>query len=206
MASTGQGLLGNNVFEYCLNNPINAKDFSGCAAIPAFHQTRDGVLRDGGPAGGAGLLGPLVLLLEIIDVLTGTQAFSPPITRSQEEKTEALVTTAQNNASVYYPADIIGSMTSPKVWKTYPTPMDEGTAIAWVVSTAATGIYGRNASWGLYTTAQADALKMATILGGAAPCLHNCVIGEHPHYHVAGMNLFGQYKHFHIWYGDVFGG
>ena len=31
--STGQGILGYNMFAYCLNNPINNKDFSGKIAI-----------------------------------------------------------------------------------------------------------------------------------------------------------------------------
>jgi hypothetical protein len=32
-ASTGQGILGNNMFAYCLNNPIRYVDKSGTAAI-----------------------------------------------------------------------------------------------------------------------------------------------------------------------------
>ena len=84
--------------------------------------------------------------------------------------------------------------------------MDFDTAIAWVATTAASGTYGKNANWGLYTEKQEDALKMATALGGAIPCLHDCIVGEHAHYHVAGMDLFGQYKHFHVWYGMEYGG
>ena len=33
LVSTGQGLLGNNMFAYCLNNPVNACDPAGEAAI-----------------------------------------------------------------------------------------------------------------------------------------------------------------------------
>ena len=35
-ASTGQGLLGNNMFAYCLNNPVNMVDYSGHYAIEAI--------------------------------------------------------------------------------------------------------------------------------------------------------------------------
>lgn len=33
LVSTGQGLLGNNMFAYCLNNPVNSVDSSGEVAI-----------------------------------------------------------------------------------------------------------------------------------------------------------------------------
>jgi len=33
LVSTGQGLLGNNMFTYCLNNPVNSVDSSGEVAI-----------------------------------------------------------------------------------------------------------------------------------------------------------------------------
>ena len=42
MASTGQGLLGNNIFTYCLNNPVNHTDISGCRCVPTS------ALRDSG--------------------------------------------------------------------------------------------------------------------------------------------------------------
>ena len=34
--STGQGVLGCNMFCYCLNNPVNMADESGCVAMPAM--------------------------------------------------------------------------------------------------------------------------------------------------------------------------
>ena len=33
LVSTGQGLLGNNMFVYCLNNPVMYGDYTGCDAI-----------------------------------------------------------------------------------------------------------------------------------------------------------------------------
>ena len=36
-ASTGQGLIGNNMFAYCLNNPVNMVDHEGTDAILVIH-------------------------------------------------------------------------------------------------------------------------------------------------------------------------
>ena len=36
-AATGQGFVGNNMFAYCLNNPVNLMDESGNLAKPARH-------------------------------------------------------------------------------------------------------------------------------------------------------------------------
>ena len=35
-AATGQGLLGNNMFAYCLNNPVCRKDISGTTSVEIF--------------------------------------------------------------------------------------------------------------------------------------------------------------------------
>ena len=36
LVSTGQGILGNNMFAYCLNNPVNLEDITGSAARICF--------------------------------------------------------------------------------------------------------------------------------------------------------------------------
>lgn len=82
--------------------------------------------------------------------------------------------------------------------------MDFETAIVWAFSVAESGTYGKKASWGLYTLEEKDAYSMAMALGGGEPCLHDSRPGEHPHFHVKDMDFLGQYKHFHIWYGDVY--
>jgi len=54
-ASTGQGLLGNNMFAYCLNNPVVLTDSSGTAAHIGFSddgQIHDAPWRIGSPGGG----------------------------------------------------------------------------------------------------------------------------------------------------------
>ena len=55
LVSTGQGILGNNMFAYCLNNPVVLVDTSGTAAHIGF--SADGQLHDspwkiGSPGGG----------------------------------------------------------------------------------------------------------------------------------------------------------
>ena len=37
-ASTGQGILGNNMFAYCLNNPVNMHDLTGSRAVENDHR------------------------------------------------------------------------------------------------------------------------------------------------------------------------
>ena len=54
-ASTGQGLLGNNMFAYCLNNPVAFEDDSGSAAKLCFSadgRIDDAPWRDHSPGGG----------------------------------------------------------------------------------------------------------------------------------------------------------
>ncbi len=110
-----------------------------------------------------------------------------------------------NNGALYYGALIAANQLIPVT-----EPMPYESAIAWATSTAAAKTYGKNRSWGLYTAAQTDAFVMATSLGGAIPPLdnewHRNRPGEFPHYHVAGFTFFNHYKHFHIWYGQLYTG
>lgn len=50
LASTGQGLLGNNMFVYCLNNPGNCLDSSGARCVAVQHHLYDGKTTDVGAA------------------------------------------------------------------------------------------------------------------------------------------------------------
>lgn len=55
LVSTGQGVLGNNMFAYCLNNPVVLADSSGTAAHIGFSadgQIHDAPWRIGSPGGG----------------------------------------------------------------------------------------------------------------------------------------------------------
>ena len=55
--STGQGLLGNNMFAYCLNNPSSRVDIGGAASSVCYDDDEDGIdlipgKDDVGPGGG----------------------------------------------------------------------------------------------------------------------------------------------------------
>ncbi len=195
--STGQGILGYNMFAYCLNNPVNYTDASGETGIMA-----------------AGWLVPLLALvdaltpfLEIVAIcLVGVTVINEYKEREQSKSiaiSDTLVSKDDQQA-VYYGADIVGDSTGKKEWRIRTGPMDYETAISWTYATAASGIYGKNASWGLYTPNQNDASDIAVALGGVGPCLHENRINEYPHFHVLGMLFLGKYKHFHVWYGSMY--
>lgn len=125
---------------------------------------------------------------------------------AEEKKEETLVfadrhTSKSQDSAVYFGADMKGGS-----WKIVTTAMDFDTAQAWVHTMAIIKGYGKGASWGLYTTKEYDAEKMVVALGGPGPCLHANRPGEYPHFHPTGMILWGQYKHFHVWYGEIYGG
>ena len=53
--ATGQGMLGNNMFAYCRNNPVNRKDASGTDDVCAsdFNQDNNPLNDLGNPSGGS---------------------------------------------------------------------------------------------------------------------------------------------------------
>ena len=96
------------MFAYCANNPICFLDPSGTFGVAAFQKTRDGIFRDGGPVGGgAGLLSPLALVLEVINSLAGTRARSLSNSYSkEEEKTHVIadtITKEPDNTAIFTP-------------------------------------------------------------------------------------------------------
>ena len=67
LVSTGQGPLGNNMFAYCENNPINYSDPSGYCICSAVGSKSDFAFASVCPCGGCGAGGAGVLItLEII--------------------------------------------------------------------------------------------------------------------------------------------
>ena len=73
LVSTGQGILGNNMFAYCLNNPVNSKDRSGCFTEVSTNNKHslDTKILTGG-AGAAGIVIPIDIVDQIADAITGT--------------------------------------------------------------------------------------------------------------------------------------
>lgn len=189
------------MFAYCRNNPVINKDAAGNTDTMAMQQTASWIL-----ALLAMLDAATPFLEATVLVLVGVAVVSAYIEREKEEVIVIADTAVASNdeQAIYYGADIVGNSTGKKEWRIQTGPMDYETAIAWTYATAASGKYGKNASWGLYTENQTDAQEMAVALGGAGPCLHENRPREYPHYHVYGMLLFGEYKHFHVWYGSVY--
>ena len=223
--STGQGLLGCNMFAYCGNNFMNLVDPTGefwselwqfiqtaaaeigntiASLTPAYAGCGTIAICDGPfPFGDAiGLAGAALITIGAIGYGINNAWHSPPIAASKTEKAIiSNITGANRNQPVFYGADLYGGD-----WKIVTEAMDFNTALAWVTATAAGGIYGKNASWGVYTQEYGDAMALAAALGGGSPCWHGNNMGQYNHYHVAGMLLFGEYKHFHVWYGNLYTG
>ena len=102
----------------------------------------------------------------------------------------------RQNSTVYYGADIYGG-----TWKIVTPPMNYDAAIAWVISIANSGVYGKRASWGVYTKTNQDAGSFVQFFDKGIPIHHDGKAGEFPHYHVSGYTFMGKYEHFHVWYG-----
>lgn len=199
------------MFAYCGNNPVICSDSSGHSLEYFWQNFVEGVKNAGAAfalAGGAAVSdspipgpGDIVaiiiagaVIIKCATVAIGaTSDYLSDARDEAEEKVGEITRTAE-----YYGADIRGG-----IWKIVTGPMDYSTTCAWVSSTAASGVYGKNASWGLYTANQSDAYIMAASLGDPVPIYHRGNPGEFQHYHVQDYFLFGRYKHFHIWYGQA---
>lgn len=91
------------------------------------------------------------------------------------------------------------------MWKVVTGPMDSEQALSWVYTSTCAGIFGKNTNWGLYTKNDIDAYNMAFTLGGLKePVFDLGGMGQYNHYHVNSRTLFGKYKHFHIWFGEMY--
>ena len=198
LVSTGQGLLGNNMFAYCRNNPANCCDPEGTASMVCFGFESSIILPTQDPTTGGELSSAVVTLAAMAIVAYAIEK------RYEKESTivfaDAYITQSHNSA-VFFGADMRGGS-----WKIVTKGMSFEEAKAWVLLMACTGGYGRGASWGLYTSEQADAWAMIVTLGGPEPCRHENRPGEYPHFHPRMRTLFEQYKHFHVWYGSIYGG
>ncbi|MBE6039155.1 MAG: RHS repeat-associated core domain-containing protein [Anaerofustis stercorihominis] len=208
---TGLGISGHNMFVYCVNNPINKFDSQGYVSADFVSNFSDGMnkmssffqacqnlsLVDGGL--------PLVDVLALAAAGTaviGVLGYSVYETFIENSgKSDAMSDSAvirNDSNSAFYGADTYG-----RVWKTVTPRMDFGQALFWVSATSELGLYGKGASWGVYTSEKEDALTFTFALGGGIPIFHEGQVGQYDHFHVYGYNLFGKHKHFHVWYGGI---
>jgi len=211
LISTGQGIIGNNIFAYCGNNPVIYRDTAGTM----YERTVGG----GGGGGGLAYAGgyapnsttsqhpvPLVIPLFPPSTTYDIETLRAEIIAIQNEReleeTQVVALTEVNtdsNSATFYGIRIYDGK-----WIVETPPMTYQEAKVWCVISAVAHSYGRRTKWGLYTVENDDAFAMAWDLGfGGLPIPDPPKPGEYAHYHVFGRYLFGFYKHFHVWYGAI---
>ncbi len=206
-ASTGQDIIGYNMFTYCGSNPVNKVDPTGHMAIPMTIAATNSWNALG--------WGAILLLVGVlaVDALSNSKtvgAQSKPLVLSEDERemTGAIADVAvadTEQTPVFYGVDLYHGD-----WKFVTAPMQFQDAANWAIMTASSGKYSSRASWGLYTEKQSDAMAMAIYLGGPGPVYFDEAFRNHrAHFHtVARMimdNNFISYcaQSFHIWYGAL---
>ena len=217
--STGQGILGNNMFAYCENNPVNRYDPSGAFSLAYRYDLDDpfaNLLSNIGFGGGGG--GSVISAVATIAVMTVSAGVIGMPTTSQREKDEVLVdaaalTSSQNDA-IYYGIDFYGGT------RNYVTvPMTFQQADVWATAIALSQVYSDRQSWGLYTENISDAASMAVYLGAPAALtpgyamLATSIFPDlakgpkyYSHFHTFGRTIHGSSAPtFHIWYGAAGG-
>ena len=203
--STGTGMLGYNMFAYCNNNPVNNIDPYGKSteAIMNWWIAVMGALAGIEPTiiGEIVLIGGIAIIggIWLINILCEVEQNLEETDSKAEEKTE----TKSKNERIYYGADARGVKGESKL-NIVTGAMTYEEAVAWANATAESGIYGRDAPWGIYTEKEADAIAIGMAFGAITP-YSECCKGGYMHYHLNSRN-FGRYKHFHFWYGQPTGG
>ena len=204
--ATGQGILGNNMFAYCGNSPINYADYSGYARVGILTGPPDTrVLGYGGGGASSGSI-TLYLLYLFVDIfvrpsqrsITNQALEKEEGAKQKQEQIYAQMQAPPSSNAVYYGVDLYGGTRN-----VITGPMGFSAAAAWAVATAASGKYSDRASWGLYTRDFDDALAMALYLSPIGPVALDPAKGNHlPHFHTSYREIQGTYaKGFHIWFG-----
>ena len=221
--STGQGIIGNNMFAYCSNNPANRLDSNGQSWTRA-DISRDMLEGAGGGAVGIGLaIGTAYVAKESIGILARIiggisdwiRSLSSDIslnTTGVEETTEFVIENVITEAytdtleeegpnitrALYYGGHITGGN-----FVTVTGGMHFEEAIIWVESTANSHRFGKQHPWGVYTYEKKDALNLAIALGFVNQFVDKRKSGEYLHYHPIPRDSFYSYESFHIWFGEL---
>ena len=208
--STGQGVLGHNMFAYCLNNPQNLVDNTGATAEAASTWLKtmwwlcalDGSLPVGEIAYCAFALVLLCCTAEADAELVDWVAQCSRAQTHEEAKEIAREETFQ-----YDPPQkerkYIGLRLTSGVLVPVTGYMTTEEAYLWAMTTTS---FGKNASWGLYTQKKKDAELMIRLLG-ASSFIEDVESNAYPHLHFQGHNWYREdgfvFKHFHVWYGEI---
>ena len=206
---------GYNQFAYCDNMPTNCSDPTGTSFVresaggyycgfPGISYGGTGISSGGGgarvgynvpvtynyitrPSSGLIALAPvgIVVGLGTADLLA-EMFYLKKANRTATAETE--LTTANkgrtDSSPIYY-----GAQYRNNSWDKVAGPMNAAEAYRWVNSTANSPRYGKDASWGLYTSKRSDAFKMATVLGNGIPIYDSPLLKQYPHYHVSGRDF-----------------
>ena len=228
--STGQGPIGDNMFAYCLNNPVNMIDPGGVSPEAIRKIGSLGLLATicatviGGPAAGtavAMLACVAVSLaytdgssaLQIPDVEVNIIPFPTPPQNNNDNKVEGPVPivppvpTPKPKPDTENPSDRGGYFGAKIVdgrIKYLTGPMSASQATNWVYTTIASQNYGKRDIWGVYTLEELDAYNLARLLGGynepVGPEYDKA--GHYYHYHPYERKYFYQNGvNLHLWYG-----
>ena len=215
-ASTGQGVLGNNMFAYCLNNPVCCVDRTGCI-VGAATVTVFGISNTWNPVGWVvlGVIGIVACVTIAYDL-----ARSTPRTTSKTKILADVKAKQQTEKKQYQLAYVSSSGGLVKVGKKLSfTEALTALGISGAVNSV-TNRYSYNigksseaqralehlgsGNWGIYTSSQTAAKALAVVFGFSGPPeVHGS--GMYGHYHGGYWNSkTSNYEHvFHIWFGGV---
>ena len=105
LASTGQGILGSNMFAYCGNEPVSGVDSTGTMMVSTLEQYRwDGSDLMGGAGGGGGiiLLGLAALISNAIEAAGNAFYQAKETAKNCVSKVETALETAKNRNGRLY--------------------------------------------------------------------------------------------------------
>ena len=207
------GVVGCNLYAYCLNNPVAYCDDGGeipIALIPIAIVLEEMLIS----------LGVTIFSVEIIDKLincftalepkytprtsipnnTSTKNQSNTEAKSQS-KADTKTATKTESKPVYYGCRILANELV-----RLTGPMDYNEAYLWAITMQLGPPYGigKGSNWGLYTQYRKDAYAMAFALGAnTAPVFdppHKK--GYYSHFHTNGRKFNGIFRHFHVWFSN----
>ena len=214
--TTGQGFLGNNMFVYCLNNPVCFVDSTGDFAIAATATTL-GMSNIWNPVGWVvlGAIGVVACVTIAYDLsrtthktTSKTKVLADVKVKQQTEKKQYQLAYVSSSGSLIRVGEklsftqalealgISGAVNS--ISKRYSYDIGRSSNAQRELEHRGTG------NWGIYTSSQTAAKALAVAFGFSGPPeVHGS--GMYGHYHGGYWNAkTNSYEHvFHIWYGGV---